>query len=90
MRPRNEATDSVHAGHRATSANMSQTTEAGASTSMLLSVIMYQMVRLLPTIDKAPLVERARRPASGSGGAASRTRPLEDVHGEVVALGPLR
>ena len=38
------STDAVHSGQRSTSAKTSQTTAAGASISMLLSVIMYQMV----------------------------------------------
>ena len=38
------STDAVHSGQRSTSAKTSQTIAAGASISMLLSVIMYQMV----------------------------------------------
>src|SRR5262249_3660191 len=37
-------TEAVHSGHRSTSENTSHTTPGGASISMLLSVIMYQMV----------------------------------------------
>ena len=36
--------DAVHSDQRSTSVNTSHTTDAGASISMLLSVIMYQMV----------------------------------------------
>ena len=43
-RPRSRSTDAVHSGQRSTSAKTSHTTDAGASISTLLSVIMYQMV----------------------------------------------
>src|SRR5947209_14965208 len=43
-RPTSDVTDAVHSGQRSTSLNTSHTSCAGASISMLSSVIMYQMV----------------------------------------------